>query len=108
MSIFRTGINFSFSLFSGLLPVLVILNESKQKHKIHDYSQLIRGKDYIFETLQGGLEGYMTGTGKGIKPSDYIILQYGCQNYRYKVEEIDYYADPSDMWIALLKPVIFD
>ncbi|BAY10915.1 hypothetical protein [Calothrix sp. NIES-2098] len=108
MSILRTGINFSFSLFSGFLPMLVILNETKQKHKIHDYTQLIRGRDYIFETLQGGLRGYMTGTGKGIKPRDYIILQHGSQNYRYQVEEIDYYADPSDMWIALVKQVRFE
>ncbi|MDZ8050965.1 MAG: hypothetical protein RMX68_023105 [Aulosira sp. ZfuVER01] len=108
MSIPRTGINFSFSLFSGFLPMLVILNETQQKHKIHDYSQLMRGKDYIFETRQGGLGGYMTGTGKGIKPRDYIILQHGYQNYRYQVEEIDYYSNPSDMWIALLKQVRVD
>lgn len=108
MSLIRTGISFSFSLLSVFLPMLSLTNESKQKNKIHDYSQLVRGKDYVFEPLHGGLGGYMTAVGKGIKPCDYIILQHGCQNYRYKVEEIDYYSDPSDMWIALLKQVIFD
>lgn len=108
MSLIRTGISFSFSLLSVFLPMLSLANESKQKNKIHDYSQLVRGKDYVFEPLQGGMGGYMTSSGKGIKPGDYIILQYGCKHYRYQVEEIDYYADPSDMWIALLKQVIFD
>ncbi|MDZ7958461.1 MAG: hypothetical protein RMY34_11390 [Aulosira sp. DedQUE10] len=108
MSIIKTGINFSFSLVSGFLPMLLILNESKQKHKIHDYSQLVRGRDYVFDPLHGGLGGYMTGTGKGIKSSDYILVQSGCKSYQYQVEEIDYYSDPSDMWIALVKQVILD
>jgi hypothetical protein len=106
MSLIRTGISFSFSLLSVFLPMLSLANESKQKNKIHDYSLLVRGKDYVFEPLYGGAGGYMTGIGKGVKPCDYIILQYNCKNYHYQVEEIDYYADPSDMWIALLKQVI--
>lgn len=108
MSLIKTGLNFSFSLVSGFLPMLVILNESKQKHKIHDYSKLVRGRDYVFDQLHGGLGGYMTGTGKGIKPSDYILVQSGCQPYQYQVEEIDYYSNPSDMWIALVKQVKLD
>ncbi|MBD2166712.1 hypothetical protein H6G04_20170 [Calothrix membranacea FACHB-236] len=108
MSLIKTGINLSFSLVSGFLPMLFILNESKQKHKIHDYSQLISGRDYVFDALHGGLGGYMTGTGKGIKTSDYILVQSGCKPYQYQVEEIDYYSNPSDMWIALVKQVKFD
>jgi len=108
MSFIKTGINFSFCLLSGFLPMFVILNESKPKYKIHDYSQLVRGRDYVFDPLHGGLGGYMTATGKGIKPRDYIVLQYGCKSYQYKVEEIDYYSDPSDMWMALVKQVILD
>ena len=107
MSLFKTGINVSMILFSVLLPILTLANTSSLKHKIHDYSKLIEGQDYVFEPVQG-VGGYMTATGKGIKPRDYIILQSGYKNYRYQVEEIEYYADPSDMWIALLKQVIFD
>lgn len=48
----------------------------------------------------------MTGIGKGIKPGDYLILQRDSELCRYQVEEIDYYSDPPDMWMALLKKVI--
>ncbi|QFS42994.1 hypothetical protein GXM_00467 [Nostoc sphaeroides CCNUC1] len=50
----------------------------------------------------------MTGIGKGIKPRDRIVLRQGCESSQYQVEEIDYYSDPSDMWIALLKQVPID
>ncbi|WP_335030815.1 hypothetical protein [Nostoc sp.] len=83
-------------------------NELKQKHKIHDYSQQLSGSDYVFERLNEGMFGYMTGVGKGIKASDRIILLQGYESYQYQVEEIDYYSDPSDMWIALLKQVLVD
>jgi hypothetical protein len=108
MSLIRTGINFTFILFSVLLPIHSLGKESKLKNKVHDYSQLVAGQDYILEILEEGMGAYMTATGKGVKPQDYIILQSGYQNYRYKVEAIDYYTDPSDMWMALLKQVRFD
>ncbi|BAY22592.1 hypothetical protein NIES2100_23550 [Calothrix sp. NIES-2100] len=107
MSLLKAGINVSMILFSVLLPIFSLANASNLKERIHDYSKLIEGQDYIFEPLQG-VGGYMTATGKGIKPRDYIILQSAYKNYRYQVEEIEYYADPSDMWIALLKQVVFD
>ncbi|MBE9206608.1 hypothetical protein IQ244_08780 [Nostoc sp. LEGE 06077] len=98
--------NLSFNFFNWL-PLLVIpTNESQQKQKIHDYSQFITGRDYVFESINQGLEGHMTGVGKGIKPCDYIILRSESELSRYQVEEIDYYADPPEMWMALLKKVI--
>lgn len=82
--------------------------ELKNKNKIHDYSQLSWGSDYVFERLNQGMIGYLTGVGKGVKPCDRIILREGCESYQYQVEEVDYYSDPSDMWIALLKQVPID
>lgn len=100
--------NLSFSFLSKLALVNFPANELKQKHKIHDYSQLFSGSDYVFERLNEGTIGYMTGTGKNIKPFDRIILREGYESYQYQVEEVDYYSDPSDMWIALLKQVPID
>lgn len=100
--------NLSFSFLSKLALVNFPANELKQKHKIHDYSQLVCGSDYVLERLNEGTIGYMTGIGKGIKPSDRIILREGYESYQYQVEEVDYYSDPSDMWIALLKQVPID
>ncbi|MBD2356953.1 hypothetical protein H6G41_20375 [Tolypothrix sp. FACHB-123] len=105
MSLIRTGINFTFILFSVFLPIRSLTKEFKLNTKVHDYSQLVAGKDYILEIIDEGMEAYMTGTGKGIKLHDHIILK---SNSRYKVESIDYYTDPSDMWIALLKQVKFE
>jgi hypothetical protein len=107
-SFIRSGFNLSFSFLSLLTLVVFPKSESKQKHKTHDYSSLIWGKNYVFEPQNGGTQGHMTGMGKGIKPDDYIILQHGSKSYRYQVEEIDYYSDPSDMWTALLKQVLVD
>jgi hypothetical protein len=108
MSLIRTGMNLSFSFLSKLALVNLPAIELKRKNKIHDYSQLDYGNDYVFERINEGMIGYMTGVGKGIKPCDRIILREGCESYQYQVEEVDYYSDPSDMWIALLKQVPID
>lgn len=99
--------NLSFTFLNKLTLIISPIKELKHKHKnkIHDYSQQVAGSDYVFERLNEGMIGYMTGVGKGIKPCDRIILRQGSESYQYQVEEIDYYSDPSDMWIALLKQV---
>lgn len=104
MSLMRIGINF-FGFWSCLPLVVFRTKQSTQHHKIHDYSRLIWGKDYVFEVRKEGIEGCMTGIGKGIKSHDYIILQHESESYKYQIEEINYYSEPSDMWIALLKQV---
>ncbi|MEH1902973.1 MAG: hypothetical protein V7L04_16530 [Nostoc sp.] len=100
--------NLSFSFLNKIALVSSPVTELKKKHKIHDYSQQVWGSDYVFERLNEGTIGYMTGIGKSIKPGDRIILRQGSESYQYQVEEIDYYSDPSDMWIALLKQVPID
>ncbi|MBW4612413.1 MAG: hypothetical protein KME21_03885 [Desmonostoc vinosum HA7617-LM4] len=105
MSLIRTGMSASFSLLSKLAQLQLPTNEST-KNKIHDYSQFIWGSDYVFEPLNEGTEGYMTGIGKGVKPGHQIILRRGSELYKYQVEAIDYYCDPPDMWIGLLRKVL--
>ena len=108
MSFIKTGINFSSSFLSLLPLVLVPANKSKKNYKTHDYSQLVRGRDYVFEFINEGIEAHMTGIGKGLKPHDYILLKQGSSISRYQILQIDYYSDPSDMWIALLKRVLVE
>ncbi|MBW4689881.1 MAG: hypothetical protein KME40_33570 [Komarekiella atlantica HA4396-MV6] len=72
------------------------------KNETHDYSKLVLGRDYVFDRLNEGKGGYMTGIGKAIKSGDYIILRHGSQVYQYQVEEIDYYPHSPNMYIALL------
>ncbi|MEA5598336.1 hypothetical protein [Rivularia sp. UHCC 0363] len=54
------------------------------------------------------MKAYMTAQSKDVKCDDYIILQIGSASCRYQVEQIDYYANPSDMWMALIKKVSND
>ncbi|MEH2362829.1 hypothetical protein [Nostoc sp.] len=96
----------SFRFLKKIALVNSPATELKKKYKIHDYSQQVWGSDYVFERLNEGTIGYMTGIGKGIKPGDRIILREGSESYQYQVEEIDYYSDPSDMWMGLLKQVL--
>ncbi|WP_138497923.1 hypothetical protein [Nostoc sp. PA-18-2419] len=98
--------NLSLSFFNKLALVNSPAKELKKKKKIHDYSRQVWGSDYIFERVNEGTIGYMTGVGNGIKASDRIILRQGTESYQYQIEEIDYYSYPSDMWIALLKQVV--
>lgn len=98
------SLSFNFSNFFPLVSIPKV--KSTQKSKTHDYSQFLQGQEYVFEPLDQGLEGQMTAIGKGIKPLDFIILRCDSQLCRYQVEEIDYYTDPPDMWIGLLKQVI--
>ncbi|WP_017317182.1 hypothetical protein [Mastigocladopsis repens] len=101
MSFTRSGINPSI-IFVSLIKFL--LNKLKySRQKTHDYTQCVCGRDYVFEPVNNWTQGYMTGQGKGIKRGDYILLQDGSNFYLYKVEEIDYYSEPPDMWIAFLQ-----
>ncbi|MBH8576849.1 hypothetical protein I8752_28460 [Nostocaceae cyanobacterium CENA369] len=106
MSFIKIGLNFSSGILNLLPPVKQPINKSHKNYKIHDYSRLVRGKDYVFEFLTEGTEAQMTGIGKGLKAQDYIILKHGSLTCRYQIVQIDYYSEPSDMWMALLKRVI--
>ncbi len=105
MIFMSTGISLSSNLFRFLSLFIQPKQKVQPPHKIHDFTQLTAGSDYMFEFLDEEMKGCITGTGKNIKPRDYIILQHNTQTYRYQIEEIDYYSDPSDMWIALLHQV---
>ncbi|NEQ19655.1 MAG: hypothetical protein F6K28_08885 [Microcoleus sp. SIO2G3] len=106
MSYIRAGINLNI-IFLSLFKFIL----KKTKHsqtKTYDYTQYVGGRDYVLEPIDNQAKGYMTGQGKGIKRGDYIILYNGSKSCRYQVEEIDYYSEPPDMWIALLEKVTFE
>jgi hypothetical protein len=74
-------------------------------NKTYDYTQYISGRDYFFELLNGGMTACMTAEGSCPKCGDRILLKNGDKTYQYQIEQIDYYCNPSDMWMALLKQV---
>jgi hypothetical protein len=90
----------SFLQIFSISPIALI-----RRKKIHDYTHLIPELDYVFELSGQGDTGHMTGCGKGITPGDCLLLCQGGESVEYKVEEINYYANPSNMWTALLTRV---
>ena len=86
------------------LPMGFIRGQSaKCKQKRHNYTQYDAGADYIFEPAKAEGLGYLTSQGRNIKCGDCIVLGDNANPHHYQVESIDYYANPSDMWIAAVK-----
>ena len=77
----------------------------KKRFRIHDYTQLESGENYIYEPIGEGERGYLTGQGHNIKYGDYILLPSATCPCQYQVEKIDYYCNQPDIWIALVKKV---
>jgi MioC protein len=94
---------FVTSLGDFLANNLFNLIKSKQNYKIHDYRKKNCELDYSFSSMDGGLWGYMTAQKHGVNKGDRILLMQNSRTIEYRVEEIDYYSNPPDMWIALLK-----
>jgi hypothetical protein len=90
----------SFSLFN-----FFVRKPKPKLYKTYDYTDQVGNFNYVFEPIDNHTKGYMTGYGKGVKIGDRIILQDTDETYTYQVEQIDYYLDPPDMWIAQLKRI---
>jgi len=105
MSLTKAGSNLGTLLFQLIPWVTGTPSKLRKNSKIHDYTPYVAGTDYVFESSNDGLNSYMTSQGKGIKTGDYIILKKDSQIYKYQVKDIDYYSNPSDMWIASLQKV---
>ncbi|MDJ0703074.1 MAG: hypothetical protein QNJ46_07340 [Leptolyngbyaceae cyanobacterium MO_188.B28] len=72
---------------------------------MHNYTRCDAGIDYIFEPAQTDGLSYLTSQGRNIKQGDCILLGDTSNPRQYEVTGIDRYSNPSDMWIAALKPV---
>lgn len=81
-------------------------NSKKSDHyrlKFHHYLKTIDSNSFALEPVgKNALEFSMTGFGADIKQGDFIIINDKTSTTTYKVEGIDYYLDPPDMWMALL------
>ncbi|HAG84503.1 MAG TPA: hypothetical protein DCL61_25945 [Cyanobacteria bacterium UBA12227] len=81
-------------------------SEQAGENKIHYCTVSDEIYDHIFAPKEGGIKAYMTGQGQGIECGDYLILKEKSNGERYQVDKINYYSNPPDMWIALLKQVV--
>lgn len=78
--------------------LLSFILTASSKPIVHDHAQKVDGIDYVFEITANDSQVYVTGYGEGIKHGDYLVLAQG----RYQIQAIDYYANPSCLWVALL------
>lgn len=85
---------------TGLVDqLLTLLRLTGRRPKTHDYTRRVAGVDYIVEFQADSPVAIMTTYGRGIRVGDWVVLVPG--EY-YRVETLEYYANPGDMWIALL------
>ena len=67
----------------------------------HDFSSKRWGWNYNITSIRDeGLNISICGWGVGISNGDFLILTNGSDTTRYRVQSIDYYRDPHDMWVA--------
>jgi hypothetical protein len=75
----------------------------RSRPKVHHYLQTIDSNSFALEPVgKNALEFSMTGFGADIKQGDFIVINDETSTITYKVECIDYYLDPPDLWMALL------
>ena len=71
--------------------------------KVYHYLKTINSNSFALEPAgENSLKFSMTGFGTDIKQGDFIVINDETSTTTYKVENIDYYLDPPDMWMALL------
>lgn len=71
--------------------------------KTHDYTQRYWGHDYAITGIHANNVIGLMGWGHGLFKGDFIRLQNGESETRYRLTEIDYLGDPRDMWRAKAK-----
>ncbi|ABW27878.1 hypothetical protein AM1_2879 [Acaryochloris marina MBIC11017] len=47
----------------------------------------------------------MTAQSPAVRPGDYIEIASPDGPLKFQVDEIEYYSDPADMWMAQLYPL---
>lgn len=74
----------------------------KRKGRVHCYKASVLSSDYCLEATPDQSGFYMTSCRAGVRRGDLIRIKNanGCSDYQ--VDEIDFYSDPADMWIAKL------
>jgi hypothetical protein len=97
-----------FERFRGLLPFLqskypYSVKLKRRQYKIHAYRNYKNNTAFFLEaSKEDPLKSYMTAFGADIKKGDFIVIEDDHSSTAYRVESIDYYLDPPNLWMALL------
>lgn len=68
--------------------------------RTHDYTVREWGHDSVFTPIDGGQRASVSGWGYGLERGDYALFPNGERTTRYRIDRIEYYRDPPDMWHA--------
>jgi hypothetical protein len=93
----ETFFSWFIGLFSADQPSLC------KVHQDHDLRHYQDGRDYFLTTISTGNRAYLTIQRSGIKIKDYLILRFADGLKRYQVESVEYYWEPEDMCVLLLR-----
>ncbi|BDM77905.1 hypothetical protein [Acaryochloris marina] len=76
-----------------------------RKSRVHRYEHSALSSDFCIEAAPDQSGFFMTSCKAGVRRGDVIHISEAGQRSEYRIDEIDYYSDPSDMWIAKLRTV---
>ncbi|WP_299489264.1 hypothetical protein [Acaryochloris sp. IP29b_bin.137] len=77
----------------------------RRTNKIHRYEHADLNSDFCLEAAPDQSGFLMTSCKSGVRGGDLIQIRDVDGLHEYRVDEIDYYSDPADMWIAKLRMI---
>jgi hypothetical protein len=78
----------------------------RQRNKTHHYQASNMGLDFSLEkSADAPHEIQMISQKAGVKKNDCIKIHHASEYTTYKILEIDFYSNVSDMWVARLAAV---
>lgn len=94
-----TSLNFQRQKFN----LQDVLQHFRSAYKTFQYHQKDINCHFFIDKIEGQSGYYqMTSQGSRVMLGDYIEIVKSEHTDKYQVTEVEYYCEPSDMWIAVL------
>ncbi|OLP17044.1 hypothetical protein BST81_16905 [Leptolyngbya sp. 'hensonii'] len=77
-------------------------NQNPCNSRTFDYRHYQNGSDFFFDAVDED-QAYITIQESYLKQGDFLILKVDDQLVYYRIEQIDYYSELPDLWIALIR-----
>lgn len=74
----------------------------KGRTKTFSYVASNIGQTFVLDIAPDSSFCYMTSLQAGVQSGDCVEIYHPDQMITYQIQEIEYYAEPSDMWMAKL------
>lgn len=86
--------------------IISFLQFCQTSGKTYHYNFYDFQTNFVIHSLAENRDTYaMTAQGAHVQPGDFIEITQPEYNAKYQVDHIEYYSEPSDMWIAVLHPI---